>query len=358
MSKIIKTYRNGCDFTIELPPDRIGTEITLLQLTDTQIIDESQTRTPERLGHDERSAWSRANISKNCYNHIRSLVAQSRPDLIFFTGDVVYGSFDDSGEILAEFIKFMDSFEIPWTMVFGNHDNESKIGVAKQCEMLEGSKFCLFARGNVSGNSNFTIGISCGGNIRRIMYMLDSGGCIADAGICPDQLAMMRERGEAVQKEYGDIPGFMAFHIPVDIFHKAEYAKRYSAPDAPNYLLGVDAVPIDGDFGFNQEEAKYASPYITTDEAFTCVMSACRIDGIFVGHCHKIATCISYNGVKLVFGLKTGQYDYHLAGQLGGTIITLAAEGDSFKVQYLPSLVPHGPFPINGSVYSNNFLVE
>ena len=122
MTTLIKKHTAGCDFGIVLEQDR---EITLLQLTDTQIIDDSQSRTKERLGHDERTAWSRDNIAKNCYDHIRSLVTQSHPDLILFTGDVVYGSFDDSGEILDDFISFMDSLEIPWSMVFGNHDNES-----------------------------------------------------------------------------------------------------------------------------------------------------------------------------------------------------------------------------------------
>ncbi len=358
MTNLIKTHQNGCDFIIEIAKDRLFDEITLLQLTDTQIINEAGSRTKERLGHDERTAWSRENIAKNCYNHIRSLVAQSRPDLIFFTGDVVYGSFDDNGEILADFIGFMDSLRIPWTMVFGNHDNEAKIGVAKQCEMLENSEYCLFKRGNVSGNSNFTVGISCGNKLRRILYMLDSNGCIADAAIHDDQLDFMRSCGETIGRTYGDIPGFMAFHIPVDIFHKAEYEKGYSTPDAPNYLLGVDTEPKDGDFGFNREEAAFASPYIETSSHFEETLTACRIDGIFVGHCHKIATCINYNGMKLVFGLKTGQYDYHLEGQLGGTAITLAPNSEGFKVHYLPSLVPHGPFPANGSVYTNNFLVE
>ncbi len=358
MSSLIKNHQNGCDFILDLGAARLDSEITLLQLTDTQIIDESQSRTKERLGHDERTAWSRSNIEKNCYNHIRSLVAQSRPDLIFFTGDVVYGSFDDSGEILAGFINFMDSLETPWTMVFGNHDNEAKIGVKRQCEMLENSKYCLFKRGNVTGNSNFTVAISCGGKMKRILYMLDSNGCIADAAIHDDQLDFIRSCAETVGKIYGSVPGFMAFHIPVDIFHKAEYEKGYSSPYKPNYLLGVDTLSKDGDFGFNFEEAAFASPYIETTSHFIDALTACRIDGIFVGHCHKIATCINYNGMKLVFGLKTGQYDYHLEGQLGGTVITMSADSDSFKVHYLPSLVPHGPFPAKGSTYTNNFLVE
>lgn len=97
MINLIKTHKNGCDFILDLGRNRLFDEITLLQLTDTQIINEAGSRTKERLGHDERTAWSHENIAKNCYNHIRSLVVQSRSDLIFFTGDVVYGSFPANG---------------------------------------------------------------------------------------------------------------------------------------------------------------------------------------------------------------------------------------------------------------------
>lgn len=64
-------------------------------------------------------------------------VAQAYPDLIIITGDIVYGSFDDSGATLRWMCKLLDSFEIPWAPVFGNHDNESKMGVAWQCRQLE-----------------------------------------------------------------------------------------------------------------------------------------------------------------------------------------------------------------------------
>ena len=39
----------------------------------------------------------------------------------------------------------MDSFEIPWSPVFGNHDNESKMGVEWQCDQLEKANFAYFA---------------------------------------------------------------------------------------------------------------------------------------------------------------------------------------------------------------------
>ena len=87
-------------------------------------------------------------------------------------------------------------------------------------------------------------------------------------------------------------------------------------------------------------------------------MAACRVDGVFAGHCHKITTRILHEGVQWVFGLKTGQYDYHLEGQLGGTMIRVRAMDNSFTVNCLPSLLPLGPFPSKGPVYTKNFLLD
>ena len=133
-------FSEGCDFVLELGKERKNDEIHILQLTDMQIIDSSQQRIERRLRHDEIAAWGRDTIKGNCYDHISSLVAQTNPDLIFITGDIVYGEFDDSSEVLKDFIGFMDSFEIPWTAVYGNHDNESKIGIEKQCKIYENGK--------------------------------------------------------------------------------------------------------------------------------------------------------------------------------------------------------------------------
>ena len=91
----------GCDFVVRLSADRENTPIKILQLTDTQIIDSSQRRRPDRIRIDEINAWSPENFDAQCGDHIRSIIAQTHPDLIILTGDIVYGSFDDNGSSLA-----------------------------------------------------------------------------------------------------------------------------------------------------------------------------------------------------------------------------------------------------------------
>ena len=327
------------DFTLQ----KLEKQFRILQITDMQVIDASQRRTPDRLRIDEQKAWPPSQFDALCGNQIRSLVAQTRPHLIITTGDNVYGSFDDNGTVLEWFCRLMDSFGIPWAPVFGNHDNESKKGIDWQCEQLEKSKFCLFKRGNVTGNSNYSVGIAEGDRLIRILHMADSNGCLLKKGLYPDQLALIRERS----RRHPGVPGLMAFHIPVQEFLDAEQTKGYGE----QYTIGADVPAKDGDFGFKLEEVR---PIRT--ESFIPFLKECSIDGVFVGHCHSVCTHITYEGIRWVYGLKTGQYDYHVLGNLGGTLITL--EDDSFAVRHVPALASYAPFPGRALMFRNTFAGE
>ena len=349
--KIIKDTKNaafdGCDFVIDFDKKR---KIRLLQLTDMQMIDATQRRTPDRLRVDEINAWHPERFDALCGNHIRSVVTQTEPDMIFITGDVTYGSFDDNGNTLKYICSLMDSFKIPWAVVFGNHDNESKMGVAWQCEQLEKSEYCIFKRGEVTGNGNYSVGIAVGDELIRVLHMVDSNGCGAATdesvtkkrGIYPDQIELIKSNTAAVTAAQGKrVNAFMACHIPVDFYEKAERAKGYMTDERPFYTIGVDVTACRGDFGCKAESFK--KQLIETPEGFLEFLKDCNVDGFFVGHCHKINTCIEYEGIRWVYGLKTGQYDYHNLGQIGGTLITL--EGDSFDVCHIPALALLGAYP-------------
>lgn len=346
-------FSEGCDFVLELGKERKGDEIRILQLTDMQVIDSSQQRTPDRLRHDETVAWEREKIKGNCYDHISSVVAQTNPDLIFITGDIVYGQFDDSGEVLKDFIGFMDSFKIPWSAVYGNHDNESKIGMEKQCEMYENGKYCMFKRGTVSGNSNFTLGISVDGELKRVMYMLDSHGALRKQDLLPDQIEYVTEKARALKDKYNTVAeGFMAFHVPVDCYKKATYSKGYANDQKKYFNIGVDVKPQDDDIGFDYE----MGGYIETDESFDEFLKLANIKGVFMGHHHNSCASIKYKGIKWTYGLKTGQYDYHIRGISGGTLITVNRENDDFKVQHIQSLSKFVPFPALAPSYKDFFV--
>lgn len=348
----------ACDFLVTVPS---GRRPKLLQLTDMQMIDASQMRRADRLVSVEVQCWLPERMDAQCFDHIRSVVAQTQPDLIFITGDVVYGEFDDSGRTLQAFVSLMDSFRIPWAPVFGNHDNESMRGVLWQCGLFEASPYCLFKRGEVHGNGNYTVGIMQDGKLVRMLYMMDSNCCggtsdplvYRHVGFHEDQVDWLRARGEAAGKADGAVPGFIAYHVPTVEFSRAAKEKGYQNDDETRaYVIGVDSPARDGDFGCKREVMSvFAAP-----GDFRGALTACRTDGVFVGHDHAINTSILWDGIRWTFGFKTGQYDYHIPGQMGGTLITLNpgaavdapndnSEEAPFSVRHVPSLTLYAPFP-------------
>lgn len=350
----------GCDFVVRVPKHRKRKTINILQITDTQIIDSSQRRRPDRLSESAIKAWAPENFDHQCGNHIRSLIQQTKPDLIFITGDIVYGEFDDNGTALKWLCELIDSFSIPWAPVFGNHDNESKMGVDYQCRLFEESKYCLFKRGNVTGNGNYTVGIAVEDELLRVLHMLDSNGCRHSeedavekkAGLYPDQFQLVERNTNAIRSAMGkEVPAFLAFHIPHAIFHEAELAKGYVTLERFYYVLGVDVEAQDGDFGFKNDSCDG----FKTEIDIAAFSKENNIEAIFIGHHHNTATVINYLGLKLVFALKTGQYDSYVPGNIGGTLITLL--DDEYAITNVSSCCPYGPVP-QGEMRYKGFFQE
>jgi hypothetical protein len=52
-----------------------------------------------------------------------------------------------------------------------------------------------------------------------------------------------------------------------------------------------------------------------------------------MGHCHKCQiTVMGKDGIRYTHGVKSGTYDYHTRGRIGGTLITVSPDRASFDV--------------------------
>ena len=318
--------------------------LRILQLTDMQIIDSSQCRRPDRLCQREREIWSPEFVEKNCYSHIRDLVVQTSPHLIIVTGDIVYGEFDDSGRILRGFVDFMEGLDIPWAPVFGNHDKESRIGIEGIVEILQGSSSCLFQTETDSyedGEGNYAVKIYRGDELIEMVYMLDTKGCTRatdqalrrPAGITEGQCRLMERHAEGARAEKGStVPAILAYHIPTAEFFQGFEEKGY--PFEEGFVLGATVDAQKGDFGayLEKEYGFAASP-----DDFLGRLQACGVRGVFTGHDHMVNTSVVWRDIRWTFGLKTGTYDYHTNGSLGGTLIE--TDGEELTVRHVPTLV-------------------
>ena len=345
---------NLVDFTVEIPD---GKAPVILHLSDTQMT-------------------TSGNIDGLCYNYIRETVQATKPDLILMTGDLVYGRFDETGSMFKSLIACMESFQIPWAPVFGNHDNESLMGVNWQCQQLEAAKYCLFKQGDLAGNGNYSVGLWQNDNLTRVFYMMDSNGCSSpmidrngnkasqgqgdnkvhtSAGIASDQKLWYASSIATLRKACPDVKISFAYHIQNSVMNTVfNQIEGYSvatntAGDLKNPInLGVETATADGSFGFIGRSPK--GPWSGGD--YLTELKNLGVDSVFMGHEHCNSASIVYQGVRFQYAQKSSQYDRYnvllgdgsivssAAGKsgtplMGGTVLTLSATDGAIQNGYL-----------------------
>ena len=300
------------DFIVSVPE---GKEPVVLHLTDPQIIDPSQQRYDGRLSSSLAAYWATDRKNEHCYDYLSEIITATKPDLIIITGDILYGEFDDNGQNLLEFISFMESFNIPWAPVFGNHDNESYKGIDWQCEQLEAAKNCLFLQRTLTGNGNYTVGIEQGGKLTRVFFMLDSNGCTAaegvnshtktTAGFGRDQISWYTDLATEITRLSPDTRLSMAFHIQLAAFRNA-FSKYSVGGSYTNTFIDRVEGRDETDFGYIGAGIKgeWDSDYSVWNS-----IKALGFDSIFVGHEHSNSASIMCEGVRLQYGMKCSTYD-------------------------------------------------
>ena len=288
------------DFVVEVDA---GKTPVVLHLTDPQIME------PE------------SNIEERCYSYIRETVQATKPDLILVTGDLTYGKFDDeNGTVFSGYVSFMESFQIPWAPVFGNHDNECPKGVDWQCQLLEEAKYCLFEQKDLTGNGNYSVGVLQGNKVLRAFYMLDSNGCgdyseasgngkngiRISAGLGEDQYAWYENSMQTLKKNYPDVKISMAYHIQTYDFRRI-YDELYKAENG-------EAADVIGLMNGGMKGPWYASH--KHDD-----LKALGVDSIFVGHEHCNNASALCDGIRYQYGQKSSTYDRYNALTPSGEIV-------------------------------------
>ncbi|MBO4251248.1 MAG: metallophosphoesterase, partial [Clostridia bacterium] len=293
------------DFIVEAP---CGRNLTVLQISDPQIIDSSKVRFFDRLNPVEKAYWSPDKFDERCYGYLREIIENTRPDLILITGDLVYGEFDDDGKLLREFISFMDIYKTPWAPIFGNHDNESVLGAEWQSEQLENAAYCLFKRGDVSGNGNYTVGITENGELKRVFVMLDTHGCRSEMGLHPDQIAWYNEKLKGIKAVSPSVKISFVMHVQPMVFKDAFAKYGFINEDTVSHPINIDASKnkAESDFGYLGADLK--NPW-DKDGTVWKEMKELGTDSVFVSHQHSNSGSVIYDGVRFQFGQKSSTYD-------------------------------------------------
>lgn len=254
--------------------------------------------------------------TKETDNIVKTLVKENEPDMIVITGDSVCGPM--TLHYTKHLTKLMDSFKIPWAIVYGNHDPEGRADKFKMGEIFENAEYCLYSNGpfNIGGTGNYAVNITENGTPFYSITLMDSNrvtyynGDDEFGSFTPSQVTWYGWMTDGL-KSAGYMNSLMFFHIPFP-----EFKTAYDEWEAS----GFDETMGSGE----KFESVCSSQY--NPGMFTKIKEKGATTHVFVGHDHVNNYSINYRDVVLTYGMKSSRQYYNRKEMVGGTLITIDSE--------------------------------
>ncbi len=247
---------------------------------------------------------------------VDALVADIQPDFIMTAGDNAMLPISDL--LTKKFIRQMEGYGIPWSIVLGNHDTEGRGDREWFGNQYENAQNCLFISGpaNIQGIGNYVVNITSeSGKPIYSLIMMDSNieREYEDEEyydyIYPEQIKWY----ESVIASQPEVPSMLFFHIPTPEFADAQTAWESGDIKAQN--------------GFGENREKVCAPLENTG-LFDVAKELGSTTHIYCGHDHINSLSVEYEGIRLTYGLKTGPTCYADDDMQGGTLITISDSGE------------------------------
>lgn len=296
------------------------TAFRILQITDVHIL------------NDEKK-------DAKAFKTIDAMVETTNPDMIMFTGDLT--SEKENFTAFKTMCEYLESFNIPWAFVFGNHegldikyapdeviDPEKIADRQTLSDYLETLPNCIYEAGdeNVDGMGNYYYNVKDdNGNVITSLIMLDSHSYDEENNgydhFHDNQIEWYENTVKTIAKEVnGDesevVPSLAFFHVPMK-----EYMTAYDeAKGTDNRLWG---------FYFPKEDGTPA----VDDQMFEKMVELGSTKGCFAGHDHMNNFSVNYQGIRLTYGLSC-DHNIYLVPLRGGVLINVKNDG-SFTTQHL-----------------------
>ncbi len=270
---------------------------------------------------------------------VETLIERVSPHLITISGDLSYA---DDFASYKKFADYFDSFKIPWTCCFGNHDNQDgDEAVQKVVDEYMKHPFFVFEKCDSSlGNSNCVILIEKNGKNAEGVILMDTHDRVpykenscginqAWGNLTPQQLDWYKARVLEL-KEMGCNDTTLITHIPINAYLlAAEAAFKKPEPDKSIKLCDTYGPDIwnegyEDSYGVLHEPI---SAYPEDEGAFDCICKLGSTKNIICGHNHVNNWVVKYEGVRFIFGTKTGSGSYWEPEINGGTVLNINENG-------------------------------
>lgn len=250
---------------------------------------------------------------------INEVLDAEKPDLVLFTGDVIYGKPAEEG--MRTILNLAAKRKIPFGMTFGNHDNEQGLTRTELFDIIKTIPYNLTdSVVGVSGASNYILPIksSDGSKDATILYCIDSHSYSQVKGVGGydyikfDQIQWYRENSAKYTKQNGGtpIPSLAFFHIALPEYNQA-------ASDETAILVGT-------------RKERACAPQLNSG-LFTSMKEMGDIKGVFVGHDHDDDYAVYWKGILLAYGRYTGGDTVYNNLTNGARIIELTEGEEGFN---------------------------
>lgn len=244
---------------------------------------------------------------------IKEILDTEQPDLVIFTGDVVWAK--PVEKALDEVFDPVAERKIPWAYIFGNHDDEHGKSRQEIMDYVMQKPYCLSIPGDksITGVGNFILEVKDKkeDKTKALLYLMDSGAYspVKKLGhynwFAANQVEWYRAESAAYTKENKGkpYPALAFFHIPL-----AEYPLMTADPK--NKIIG-------------ERREDECNGKLNTG-MFAAMRQAGDVMGTFVGHDHDNDYIGSYYGIYLAYGRYSGgKTVYNNLGKNGCRIIEM-----------------------------------
>lgn len=248
---------------------------------------------------------------------IDELVSQADPDLIVALGDNACGMF-----AYEWFISYLESLNIPWAAVMGNHDWELIPNEGWAAYKMMKAENCLFSFGPADmGYGNYPIHISQNGEIIHSLYLMDTHSSIYSLdglklvdeydGLWNKQLEWYKWNVSGINSLAGKtVESTLLMHIPLP-----EYVDAYAQIESDETA-----------FGEKGEEICCSS---NNKGMFNLMKELGSTKNVVCGHDHKNNFSTNYQGIRLSYVTKTGECSSYVKERLGGSLLTINQSGNA-----------------------------
>lgn len=225
---------------------------------------------------------------------INEVLDAEHPDLVIFTGDVVYSAPADSG--MVQVLEQVSKRKLPFVVTFGNHDDEQGLTREQLYDIIRKVPGNLLPDRGTALSPDYVLTVKSSSNSQKdaaVLYCIDSRSYspLKDvqgyAWLTFDQIDWYRQQSAAYKaKNNGEpVPALAFFHIPLPEYHEA-------VADENSTIRGT-----------RMEEA--CAPRINTG-MFAAMKEAGDVMGIFVGHDHDNDYAVMWKNILLAYGRYTG----------------------------------------------------